>query len=98
MKKQDIILGRPCDLEIVAENCQHKYWLGRTEIADLPFHVELIEVKVVIDSVGGDTFTARNPKFQNRIDAWMDKNGGERPRLLKRDRKTFFVHVEAYAE
>ena len=92
MKQKDIILGRPCDLEIVAENCEHKYWLGRTEIADLPFHVELVEL------VGDDTFTAKNADFQNRIDAWLDKNEGERPRLFKKDRKTFFVHVEAYAE
>lgn len=98
MKKNDIILELPCDLEIVAENCEHKYWIGRTEIADLPFHVELVEVKVGIDLVGGDTFTAKNADFQNRIDAWLEKNEGERPRLFKKDRKTFFVHVEVYAE
>lgn len=97
MKTQHISLGRPCDLEIVAENNQPNYWLGGTQIADLPFHIELVEVKVSIDELGGDALTAKNQSFQSRIDAWLDHNEGERPHLLKQGRKTFFVHVEVYA-
>jgi len=97
MKKQQNI---PLEgiVDDIAYQMERGYWLGRLSILDIPFHVELVEVKVGIDLVGGDAFTAKNKEFQGRIDSWIDKNDGEFPKLLNRGRKTFFVHVEVYAE
>ena len=95
MKKQQKI---PLEgiVDDIADQMERGYWLGSLFILDVPFHVELIELK---DYSDGDTgIFAKNKEFQGRIDSWIDKNDGEFPKLLNRGRKTFFVHVEVYAE
>lgn len=86
---------------VECEYCDKGYFLGAMSLSanvvdaeDASIHVELIPV-----SGAGNRVRARNPFYQDRIDAWLERNEHCAPKLIDvPGLGKCFVHMEVYAQ
>lgn len=67
------------------------YWLGIIRKFGVDIHIELVEVRK-------NTTNALNSMYQNRIEAWLQRNDGCQPQTVLLDNREFFLGLEVYAK